>query len=517
MSRHFLLGLFTAMSVAAWCTGGPAWAARSELISETTAARHGLTRPWFTQVELDRARGRLRNLVLRDGTLYAQTDKAVVQAIDAETGKTLWSRQVGSPQYLTMSPGIHRDFVAVINGSRLFVLNRYNGDLLLETELTGSPGAGPALSAKRVYIPLVNGQLVAYRLAPPEADTQESEVNPSDGTSKEKETTEQQRRWNLSLEQNLASPLFCQSFGRAMVQPLVTQETPDVENVVWPTDRGYLNLGQIDRQMENHLALKYRLQTDAAIVGQPAYFPPDPNVSGDSGLIVTTSRDGYVYVFREKDGEPLWRFSTGEPIVESPTAVDGRVYVTMQLGGMYCLAIKTGKELWFAPNLLQFVAASKTRVYATDRIGRLLVLDAQSGVRLDSIATEKMPIKLMNTDNDRIYLADEMGLIQCLHEVELTEPVVHDKERKLAAMTEGMPAVKQAGIKEAKKPEELEEQELPAPQQRPAEIERPNDGDKDPDADQGDPFNQSSDDPFDVGPDKADKDGAEEAPAGFGF
>ena len=316
------------------------------------------------------------------------------------------------------------------------------------------------------------------------------------------------------MAQKLEPPLFCQSLGRVLVQPLVTQETPDVENVVWPTDRGYLNLGQIDRQMENHLALKYRLQTDAAIVGQPAYFPPDPNVSGDSGLIVTTSRDGYVYVFREKDGEPLWRFSTGEPIVESPTAVDGRVYVTMQLGGMYCLAIKTGEELWFAPNLLQFVAASKTRVYATDRIGRLVVLDAQSGVRLDSIATEKMPIKLMNTDNDRIYLADEMGLIQCLHEVELTEPVVHDRQRKLAAMAEAAPADKPTGIEKAKKPQK---EESPAPQQRPEETNEPTDSEDAPGADQDDPFNQPSDDPFDVGPDKADNAGEEEAPAGFGF
>ena len=86
--------------------------------------------------------------------LYAQTDKAVVQAIDAETGKTLWSKQVGQPQYPTMSPGVNRDFVAIINGSRLYVLNRFNGDLLWETELAGAPGAGPALSTKRIYVPI---------------------------------------------------------------------------------------------------------------------------------------------------------------------------------------------------------------------------------------------------------------------------------------------------------------------------------------------------------------------------
>ena len=57
-----------------------------------------------------------------------------------------------------------------------------------------------------------------------------------------------------------------------MVQPLVAREIPGEENVVWPTDRGYLNLARIDQQSENQLALKYRLQTGATIIAQPAYY-----------------------------------------------------------------------------------------------------------------------------------------------------------------------------------------------------------------------------------------------------
>ena len=131
--------------------------------------------------------------------------------------------------------------------------------------------------------------------------------------------------------------------------------------------------------------------------------------------------------------------------------IEDRVYVSAQLGGMHCLAVKTGKDLWFAPDVFQFVAASKARVYATDRLGRLVVLDAQSGARLDAIATENAPIKLLNTDTDRIYLADETGLIQCLHEVEQSEPIVHGKDRKQAAAeAEEKPVVKQKEIGEEK-------------------------------------------------------------------
>ena len=109
------------------------------------------------------------------------------------------------------------------------------------------------------------------------------------------------------------------------------------ESVVWPTDRGYLNIGSINRTAQESLMLRYRVETGAAIVGRPAYLPPDPKVPGDSGLIVAVSRDGDVHVIQEKNGEYLWRFSTGEPVVASPAVIGNHVYVCTQLGGMYCL------------------------------------------------------------------------------------------------------------------------------------------------------------------------------------
>ena len=51
MARRFLF-LSAALTVA-FCASGPLWAARNELIPETTLARSGLARPWFAQVELD--------------------------------------------------------------------------------------------------------------------------------------------------------------------------------------------------------------------------------------------------------------------------------------------------------------------------------------------------------------------------------------------------------------------------------------------------------------------------------
>ena len=140
MCRRFLVAVVLTAALSSW---NGLLAASGELIPETTAARHGLTRPWFTQVELDQGRSRLRDLIYADGVLYAQTDTAMIHAIDAETGKTLWVRQVGRPGHPSLTPDVSGDLLATVNGSRLYVVNRYKGDVLFETEVEGAPAPGP--------------------------------------------------------------------------------------------------------------------------------------------------------------------------------------------------------------------------------------------------------------------------------------------------------------------------------------------------------------------------------------
>ena len=96
---------------------------------------------------------------------------------------------------------------------------------------------------------------------------------------------------------------------------------------------------------------------------------------------------------------------------------------------MFCLNAKTGKQIWWAPEVLHFVAAGKQRVYAADKLGRLRILDARNGATLDSLPTSAMPIKISNSQTDRIYLATEGGLVQCLREVAQTNPVAYNEGR----------------------------------------------------------------------------------------
>jgi outer membrane protein assembly factor BamB len=442
MRQRFLI---VAALMAAWSLCNPVLAQRSQIITEAAAARHGLVRPWFTQVELDQSRGRLQDLILYEGALYAQTDRAMIHAIDAETGKTLWSKQIGRPGHPSLPPTASHDLLATINGSRLYVVNRFTGEVVLEKEIDGAPGAGPALSAKYAYVPTTQGMLVAYRLDPVTGGKSETANSPAEAATEETPPAGGDHHGQMRLRQEFIPPLAFQSSGRALLQPLVMHATAEDEYVAWATDQGHLNFSYVNLQEGKDLELKYRLITDAPMVAPPAHSLPDPKEPGDLGTIFAVSGNGYVYAIDGRKGERLWQFSTGEPIVEAPAVIEDHLYVATQLGGMYCLDVKTGEKLWRAPNIRRFVAASQTRVYAADMLGQILVLNAQNGARLDVLATQGVPIKLFNTDTDRIYLADNAGLIQCLHESELGEPLVHGKERKLAAVEAEKPVKKERG------------------------------------------------------------------------
>ena len=192
--------------------------------------------------------------------------------------------------------------------------------------------------------PWVGGMIIAYRLEPLTDPSRELGKVKKDMTPEEKAAEEADRRENLRLRQVDVPPVSCQSAGRALVQPLVTLQNREEEYVVWPTDRGIVSFGRIDRRDPTALIVKHELKTDADIVSRPAYLPPDPHVHGDMGVIYVTLRDGRVYAILEKSGEMLVEFPAAEPVLESPAVINDRVYVCTQLGGMFCLDAKTGKQ-----------------------------------------------------------------------------------------------------------------------------------------------------------------------------
>ena len=260
------------------------------------------------------------------------------------------------------------------------MLDRKDGKPAIIRPVGSAPGAAPALSENYVFVPLVIGRIEAYPL----------------GNQK-------------------TSPWYYQSFGRAMVAPLVTPES-----IVWTTDAGYLYVGGSDK-----LGMRYRLETGAEIVAPPSYHQP---------FVFVASLEGEVFAMHEMSGSQRWKYSSGFPVTRAPAGVGDRVFVTSDEPALHCINATSGIGMWEAPHVKQFAAASKDRVYGVNDLGEFVVLNAATGATLAKIRADRPIHALVNDQTDRVYLVSEDGMVECLHEVEhegadLSQPEAGSAER----------------------------------------------------------------------------------------
>ncbi len=352
--------------------GASGWSHAATLVPQSVAGRVGLVRAWSTQIPSRRSLAAIAHINLDEDLLLVQTRGALLTALDAQTGRALWSTQTGPSQHLCTEPAANEKFVVVVNGSVLYVLDKHDGRIIWQRQLGGVPGSGPGVTSTHAFVPMVSGLIEGYNLEKP---------------------AKQQ-------------PWIYKSAGRVLIPPMSTAQT-----VSWTTEKGYFYVAD----PSGH-GIRYRLETRDAIHSRPGYWTPN---------LYACSTDGYVYAVDESNGHIKWRFAAGDAIFSSPVAIEHKVYVVSETSGLFCLDGDNGDRLWHTPNITQFVSVSPTRVYAIDRLGRLTILDIGTGANLGAMPLEGISQILTNAQSDRIYLASDSGVVQCLRQADLLKAVYH--------------------------------------------------------------------------------------------
>ncbi len=348
------------------------------LIPETSAARHGLTRSWYAQADINASSSRINAVSLHHGTLFATSDKGLIQAWNAETGEKLWAEQLGSGIHPASEVGASEKVAAVTHGTTLYMFERATGKSLGKRNLGGVPSAAPAVAGNFVYVPMRRELLEVHEI----------------------------------LRDNDHAPTTYTSLGRSSFPPIA-----GYESIIWTTDKGHLYTISIAGGPRNQME---------------AYGGIGAGMSYHSPFVFVGSLGGYVYAFHEVNGRTLWRFTAEEAVRQAPIVVNDAVYVIPELGGMFRLNATTGIEEWHAPQIKRFVAAGKKRVYAMDAVDRMVVLDAASGARIDVLPIGGFTLPIANWSTDRIYLANDNGLVQCLREIDAKEPTSYDAPKPKA-------------------------------------------------------------------------------------
>jgi hypothetical protein len=234
-------------------------------------------------------------------------------------------------------------------------------------------------------------------------------------------------------EEGLGSNAYFAS-GFSSARPLVTPK-----GVAWVTDNGQLNFAN----PKTSSAVNFRLKASNAIVSSP---------TGKGNMIFVASLDGYVYGIDQVKGRLAWEVTTGSSISTSPVPIGDYLFVVSERKKLYKLDSRTGLYApgWETPmeGVDRFLGATRKSVFGLDSFDRLVVIDQKTGQQTSSIPVGDIELVLTNYESDRIYVASDQGLIQCVRDVSSPRPIFHSSEFDTSEMKDGKKPSKKTNVED---------------------------------------------------------------------
>lgn len=237
------------------------------------------------------------------GTLYAVNNDGTAFALDADTGKVLWERQIG--RLNASSPAYHKGRLYIVNlvPGHIIKLDAKTGRVLWKRPLPGRAESSPLVLGNTVYFGCESGQLFAL-------STRNGNV-----------------RWATSLGGPIkAAPAF---------------------------RHGVLYVGDYGGYMNAVRASDGKLLWQAGSLG-PGFAASGAFYSTAAvafGRVYAGNNDGRVYSYDQTDGTLAWTHSTGGYVYSGPTVASTpttppTVYVGSFDGNIYALNAKNGETRW---------------------------------------------------------------------------------------------------------------------------------------------------------------------------
>jgi outer membrane protein assembly factor BamB len=240
------------------------------------------------------------------GALYGVNNNANAFALDADTGKVLWERQIGDLNASSPAYSKGRLYIVNLEPGHIVKLDAKTGREIWKRSLPGRAESSPLVIGRTVYFGCENGELFALS------------------------TVNGKVRWSTPLGGPIkAAPayyggkLFVGDYGGHM--NAVDARSGDL---VWQS--GSLGPG----------------------LGASGQFYSTPAVA--YGRVYAGNTDGRVYSYDSSDGTLAWSYSTGGYVYSSPAVANTRhvrptVFIGSFDGNVYALNAKDGSLRWERP------------------------------------------------------------------------------------------------------------------------------------------------------------------------
>lgn len=403
MLRNLTLSAVVALTA---LSGGASAQSGASVPGPRVLSRFGLERSFWSHAVINPFRDHVRYLTIDETNLYIQSSGGIVTAIDNETGQKRWAVQLGrtdSPAYPVTS---NNEIILVIAGITMYALEPLTGEIVWELLLRNQPSTRPTMDRYYVYYGALDGSVYAYDL-----------------------------RKIRELHEKRQLPQFSNSAEHWRYKSAKEVTTPIV------SDDSTINFASRDKSLYSLTALDRKLQFQ---------FETDEEVSAPLGVsgrtIFLASEDFSLFAIDRITGTVRWRFVTGLPIRQQPRVIGDDVFVLPTRGGMYSLDRVTGRRQWWQPQITEFIGATRSLIFGSDRLNNLVVMSRVDGAIIGAVPLRDFTVRYANELSDRLYLASSRGLVICLRERGQEFPTYHRYPERQPILPEFTPEDDPAGM-----------------------------------------------------------------------
>lgn len=313
--------------------------------------------------------------------LVVVTSDGLVQNIDAETGRMLWSSSCGSTTAPAQPAAFSQAGVSLIHGRHLYLLDWQTGKQIQRKELEYGSSIALAVAGNIAYVSDYAGRIEAYGL----------------GTT--------------------LIPWTAQVSGRAVGQPV---SLADQSYCAMASSLGYM----YTMRGGDTPGMWTRFEAASALTGCLAAGNHSFYVGSIEGVLTKIGVDAKLENLK-------WDVTTGEPLTAPPLVIGNRVYVANESGRLLCIDDSEGALLWTETGLriLQPLSVAAGNLYCSTLSGRIAAINIDSGRLVAASQPTPLATSVINQTSDRLYVIDTSGRLQCLRPFQsklpkLVEPVV---------------------------------------------------------------------------------------------
>jgi outer membrane protein assembly factor BamB len=126
--RIVVLSLLAVLSLGAGARAQPVARGGLRLLPEAMLNRYGLTRAWWSHATINSKRDKLLYMTIDETHLFLQSSGGIVSAFHTDTGKYLWTKQVGVADRPILPGASNDELLFVINGLELYALHKNTGN-----------------------------------------------------------------------------------------------------------------------------------------------------------------------------------------------------------------------------------------------------------------------------------------------------------------------------------------------------------------------------------------------------